>query len=154
MFGKGSPWRRGYMRFETKAWTTTPSGKNEKLMQDEELLILQADASKGEGVQYESGAAFYALRWDGTCVKLTQEELMQWVPWQKKTPLIDWGLIDEGQQQALRADPKIDAAYLEWRKQCRSAADAQCKKLEQRLTDLITAHVRDQGSVLDPTFRP
>jgi hypothetical protein len=156
MFGKGSPWRRGYLRFETKAWTTTPSGKNEKLIQDEEVLILQADASKGEGVQYESGAAFYALRWDGTCVKLTEEELMKWVPWAKKTPLVDWGLIEDGQQQALRANPKVPEALAAWRKQCRgSSSDAQCKKLQQKLSDVVVAHVREGTELLpDPTFRP
>lgn len=156
MFTKGSPWRRGYLRFETKAWTTTPSGKNEKLIQDEEVLILQADASKGEGVQYESGAAFYALRWDGTCVKLTQEELMQYVPWAKKTPPVEWDLIDEGQQQALRANPKVDEALSASRKQCRSSSsgDAQCKKLEQRLSDVVVGFVRDGGQMPDPTYRP
>jgi hypothetical protein len=157
MFAKGSPWRRGYLRFETKAWTTAPGGKNEKLMQDEEVLILQQDASKDQGVEYDSGAAFYALRWDGTCVKMTQEELMQYVPWAKKTPVVEWQMLDDGQQTALRANPKIEEAFLNSRKQCRSTSgnDPQCKKLERRLTDLIVGHVRDGDEALpDPAFRP
>jgi hypothetical protein len=156
MFRKGSPWRRGYLRGETKAWTTAPGGQNEKLAQDEEVLVLQEDASRGDSVQYESGAAFYALRWDGTCVKLTEQELMQYVPWGKNTPVVQWQLLDDVQQAALREDPKIDAAYLSSRKQCRSsgAADAACKRLERRLSDLVVAHVRDGAELPDPAFRP
>jgi hypothetical protein len=155
MFEKASPWRRGYLRAETKAWTTAPGGANEKLMQDEEILVLQEDASRGGGVEYDSGAAFYALRWDGTCVKLTQEELMQYVPWGKKTPILKWHLLDDAHQTALRANSRIDQAYLASRKQCRSSgSDAACRKLEQRLTDLVVAFVRDGGALPDPADRP
>jgi hypothetical protein len=156
LFQKGSPWRRGYLRGESKAWTTAPGGQHEKLEQDEEILVLQEDASRGSGVQYDSGAAFYALRWDGTCVKLTQEELMQYAPWNKKTPLLAWKSFDDAQQTALRKDPKVDAAYAMWRKQCRSAGatDATCRKLERRLSDLVVARVRDGLELPDPAFRP
>jgi hypothetical protein len=156
MFRRGAPWRRGYLRGETKAWTTAPGGPNDKLAQDEEILVLQEDASRSEGVQYDSGAAFYALRWDGSCVKLTQEELMQYEPWGKKTPVLQWQLLDDGQQTALRQDPKIEAAYMASRKQCRSSgsSDAACKKLERRLSDLIVAHVRAGAELPDPAFRP
>jgi hypothetical protein len=159
MFQKGSPWRRGYLRGETKAWTTAPGGQeNDRLAQDEEVLILQADASAGGGVQYDAGASFYALRWDGFCVKLTQEELMETVPWAKKTPRLQFGWLDEAQQEALRKDAAINTAYLEQRKQCRGGhgdgAASRCEKLTQQLSDLVVAHVRNGGVLPDPAFRP
>lgn len=157
MFSKASPWKRGYLRGETKAWTTAPGAQaNDRLAQDEEVLVLQADASAAAGIQYDAGASFYALRWDGSCVKLTQEEMLQTVPWGKKTPLVPFGYLDDGQQRSLRADPKIDAAYLAQRKACRTAKreDKTCSQATRRLSDLVVAFVRDGRDLPDPAHRP
>lgn len=157
MFSKASPWKRGYLRGETKAWTTAPGAQaNDRLAQDEEVLVLQADASAAAGIQYDAGASFYALRWDGSCVKLTQEEMLQTVPWGKKTPLVPFGYLDDGQQQSLRADSKIDAAYLAQRKACRAAEreDDTCSQATKRLSDLVVAFVRDGRELPDPAHRP
>lgn len=159
MFSKDSPWRRGYLRGETKAWTTVPSAQqNDRLERDEEVLILQADASSGSGVQYDAGASFYALRWDGSCVKLTQEEMSEHVPWAKKTPLLQWSILDDAQQTALREDDKINVTYLEQRRQCRAGkgakASQRCQQLAKTLSDLVVKYVRDGGALPDPEFRP
>jgi hypothetical protein len=157
MFSKASPWKRGYLRGETKAWTTAPGAQaNDRLAQDEEVLVLQADASAESGIQYDAGASFYALRWDGSCVKLTQEEMLQAVPWGKKTPLVPFSYLDDGQQQSLRADSKIDAAYLAQRKACRSAkrGDKTCSQAAKRLSDLVVGFVREGRELPDPAHRP
>src|SRR5690606_27259999 len=76
LFAKESPWVRAYMKGPAKAWTTAPGSQNEEqLAFREELLVLQGPETSDGAVETGQGASFYARRWDGTCVKVNEEEV-------------------------------------------------------------------------------
>ncbi len=159
LFGKASPWARAYLKGPSKAWTTAPAAQaEEQLFFREEVLVLQDQKAPSGGVQVSSGASFYALRWNGSCVKLTEEEVTDQPPWQKITPPLNWGWLDDNIQEALRQDRQIDASVTRMKKACRGARmgnqPAPCKAAEKQLTDAIVNAVRGGFPLPDPTRLP
>jgi hypothetical protein len=157
MFAKGSPWMRLYMKGPGKAWSTAPGAEEERMFFREEVLVLQ-DPAKSKNEMSSEGASFYALRWNGSCVKLTEEELTDQPPWQKATPQLRWEWIDDNLQDELRGAEPIEKAVVAMKKECRGArigsTPAPCQKREQALSDLIVAHVRSGAALSDPTLLP
>ncbi len=159
MFRAGTPWPRAFLIAQTKAWPTVPTGTEEdRLEQDEEVIVLQAGDGDGAGIQVSSGASFYALRWDGSCVKLTQEEVKSDPPYAPRIAQVEWSWLDDNLQAALRRDPKIDASYKARRKQCKGARlgtrSAACAKADTQLIRLVEAYVRDGRPLPTPQHLP
>lgn len=162
MFSGGSPWERAYLRGESKAWTTAPGAQDQdRLARHEEVLVLQGEQQSKGGLQVisSSGASFYALRWNGSCVKLTEEEVTRQVPWNKGVaPPLDWSYLDDNLQDALKANDAIKQASIARKKECRGARMGNkpptCAKLDKKLNDLIVAHLRGGTALPDPTLLP
>jgi len=162
MFGAGSPWDRAYLRGESKAWTTAPGAQDQdRLARDEEVLVLQGEQQSKGGVQVtsSSGASYYALRWNGSCVKLTEEEITRQAPWNKGiAPPLDWNYLDDNLQEALKANDAIKQTSIARKKECRGARMGSkppaCAKLDKKLNDLIVAHLRGGATLPDPTLLP
>lgn len=156
MFHPQSPWKRGYLKGETKAWTATPAAQQEERLKfKEEILVLQSNNGEG-GALAGQGDSFFALRWNGSCVKLTEEEITTPEPWGRVAAPIQWGWLDDNIQSELLADPKVLAAQTAWKKECRtsSATSARCVTVTQQLTDAIVARVRSGVALPEPTSRP
>lgn len=157
LFAKGSPWMRMYMKGPGKAWSTAPGAEEERMFFREEVLVLQ-DPARSKNEMSSEGASFYALRWNGSCVKLTEEELTDQPPWQKATPLLRWEWLDDNLQDELRGAEPIEKAVVAMKKECRGArigsTPPQCQKRQQALSDLIVAHVRSGAELSDPTLVP
>ncbi len=157
LFGKDSPWARMYMKGPGKAWSTAPGADQERMFFREEVLVLQDPALSKNSMSSE-GASFYALRWNGSCVKLTEEELTDQPPWAKATPPVRWDWIDDNLQDELRGSDKIQQAVVAMKKDCKGARigskPPQCVKREQALSDLIVSHVRAGAQLPDPTLLP
>ena len=159
LFASGSPWRRGYLKGETKAWSTATGARQElRLHFNEEVLVLETNKPRAGKLHIDQGDSFYALRWNGSCVKLTEEELAPSVPWQKLPATIEWGWLDDNLQEALIAQSKVLVAATLWRKSCRgtnaNASTPACVVASQRLTDAVVGAVRAGIELPDPTRRP
>lgn len=160
LFGNGSKWAHGYLTRKTEAWNASGGASAGGYLEfDEEVLLLAERKADTGGMQVSgAGAGYDAIRWDGSCVTLSGEELTRDRPPAVKTPRIEWRFLDDNVQEALRKDDKINAAYLERRKECKGAASgdvsAKCVKADTQLSDAIVGFVRGGGSVPVPTTLP
>ncbi|HEX2731181.1 MAG TPA: hypothetical protein VHM70_06240 [Polyangiaceae bacterium] len=152
MLQTGSPWKRVYLKGETKAWSAARTSQQEdRLKFNEEVLVLQSNNGEG-GALAGQGDSFYALRWNGSCVKLTEEEVSELAPWRKLAAPIPWSWLDESTKDALSSDKKVADAVSTWKKTCRKASptDAHCIELQQHVTDAIVARVQSGATLPDP----
>lgn len=160
LFRKGSPFTRGYMTRKTKAWNASGGASdNAELEFDEEVIVLRHRAAPAGGIQVSgAGGGFDALRWNGSCVTLAKEELTLRLPPKAKNSKVEFRWLDDGIQEALRSDPKVDAAYKARRKECQGATmgtvSAKCEKADAKLSEAIVSYVRDGGDVPIPQKLP
>jgi hypothetical protein len=157
MFHPESPWKRGYLKGETKAWTSTAGAQQEERLKfNEEVLVLQSN-NGADGALAGQGDSFFALRWNGSCVKLTEEEITTLAPWRRLASPVQWGWLDDNIQEELLADGKVAAAQSAWKKECRksgSPSSERCSALGQQLTDAVVARVKSGAPLPEPTNRP
>lgn len=160
LFGNGSKWPHAYLTRKTEAWNASGGASTGGFLEfDEEVLLLFERKADAGGMQVSgAGAGYDALRWDGSCVTLSGEELTRDKPPTPKTPRIEWRFLDDNVQEALRKDEKINRAYLERRKECKGAVSgdvsAKCVKVDAQLSDTIVAFVRGGGSIPVPSTLP
>jgi hypothetical protein len=161
MFANSSPWTRIYLRGKTKAWNASggASDNSSFLEFDEEVLALAERKADMGGMQVSgAGASYDALRWDGSCVTLSSEEVTLDKPPSPKSAKVEWRFIDDNVQEALRQNEKVNAAYLARRKECGGASSGEvsmkCVKADQKLSDEIVTHLRGGGKLPQPTKVP
>jgi len=160
MFHKDTPWTRGYLTRETKAWNASGGASDTgKLAFDEEVVILRKRGSDMGGMQVSgAGGGFDALRWNGSCVTLAAEEVTLNRPPSPKTADVTFRWLDDPIQEALRKDERIDAAYKERRKECKGANSGEvslkCVKADSKLSESIVQFVREGGALAEPEKLP
>jgi hypothetical protein len=161
MFANSSPWTRAYLRGKTKAWNASggASDNSSFLEFDEEVLVLVERKADLGGMQVSgAGASYDALRWDGSCVTLSSEEVTLDKPPSPKSAKVEWRFLDDNLQEALRKEDKVNEAFLVRRKECKGATSGEvsmkCVKADQKLSDVIVAHLRGGGKLPTPTKIP
>jgi hypothetical protein len=161
LFANSSPWTRIYLRGKTKAWNASggASDNSSFLEFDEEVLVLVERKADLGGMQVSgAGASYDALRWDGSCVTLSSEEVTLDKPPSPKSAKVEWRFLDDNVQEALRQEEKVNAAFLARRKECQGATSGEvsmkCVKADQKLSDVIVAHLRNGGKLPTPTKTP
>jgi hypothetical protein len=161
LFANGSPWSRGYLRGKTKAWNASGGASdNESYLEfDEEVLVLAERKADLGGMQVSgAGASYDALRWDGSCVTLSAEEMTLDKPPNPKTARIDWRYIDDNVQEALRTDSDVNEAYQARRKECKGATSGEvslkCVKADEKLSATIVKAIRNGAKLPEPTKQP
>lgn len=160
MFGKGTPWTRGYLRRTMEAWNASGgASSNEKVELDEEVLLLVHRAPDTGGMSVSGATGSYeALRWDGTCVSLTSEEVTTKLPPKAKYAKIPWKVLDVKTRDALAADEKVGAVVTDYRKECKGASfgevSLKCVKADQKLSVVIVDYIRGGGTVPVPASLP
>lgn len=160
MFGKDTPWSRGYLRRTMEAWNASGgASSNEKVVVDEEVLLLvhRVADTGGMSVSGASGGSYEALRWDGTCVSLTAEEVTTRLPAKAMHAKIPWKQLDVKIREAFSTDAKLGPVVTEYRKECKGGfgeVTAKCEKVDKKLTAMIVDHVRGGGAVLGPKALP
>ena len=160
LFANKSPWTHGYLRGRTKAWNASGGASDNGWLEfDEEVLILAERKADMGGMQVSgAGASYDALRWDGSCVTLSSEEVTLDKPPTPKAAKVEWRFLDDNVQEALRANEAVNKAYLGRRQECKGATSGdvsmKCVKADQKLSDEIVAYVRSGGSLPAPTKRP
>jgi len=161
LFANGSPWGRGYLRGKVKAWNASggASDNSSFLEFDEEVLLLAERKADLGGMQVSgAGVGYDALRWDGSCVTLSGDEVSLDKPPSPKSARVEWRYLDDNVQEALRADSAVNDAYLERRKECKGATSGEvslkCVKADQKLSDAIVGYLRGGGKLPEPTKVP
>lgn len=155
-----SAWTKGYLTRKTQAWNAAGGASDNSWLEfDEEVLVLLERAADTGGMQVSgAGGGYEALRWDGSCVTLAKEELTLSRPPKPKAAKVEWRYLDDNVQEALRANEKINAAFLERRKECKGATSGEvslkCVKADEKLSASIVEFVRGGGSIPEPTKLP
>lgn len=160
-FQKGSPWRRAYVAVRESAPFNGFGGPSadEKLVFDEELLVVSEKKVDTGGMQVSgAGASFDALRWDGTCVTVSAEEVRLQAPPKPKHATIPWRILEDATQDALKQHEALAAVVIERKKECKGATmgsvSAKCEKADRRLNELVVQAVRGGTTVPVPAKVP
>jgi hypothetical protein len=160
LFANKSPWSRGYLRGRTKAWNASGGASDNTWLEfDEEVLVLAERKADTGGMQVSgAGASYDALRWDGSCVTLSSEEVTLDKPPSPKSSKVEWRFLDDNVQEALRTNEAVNKAYLVRRQECKGATSGdvsmKCIKADQKLSDEIVSYLRGGGSLPEPTKLP
>jgi hypothetical protein len=160
LFANKSPWARGYLRGRTKAWNASGGASDNGWLEfDEEVIILAERKADLGGMQVSgAGASYDALRWDGSCVTLSSEEVTLDKPPSPKSSKVEWRFLDDNVQESLRANEGVNKAYLVRRQECKGATSGdvsmKCVKADQKLSDEIVTYLRGGGSLPEPTKLP
>lgn len=160
-FVKGSPWRRAYLGVKEAAPFNGLSGpsSDEKLTFEEELLVLAEKKVDTGGMQVSgAGSSFDLLRWDGTCVTLSAEEVRLAAPPKPKHATIVWRFLEDATQNALLQNEAVAKVAAERKKECKGATmgtvTAKCEKADKALNGLIADAVRGGTTVPQPAKVP
>jgi hypothetical protein len=160
LFANGSKWTRAYLTRKTEAWNASGGASTEGFLEfDEEVLLVAERKADAGGMQVSgSGAGYDAIRWDGSCVTLSGEEITQQRPPATKTVKVEWRFLDDNVQEALRKDERVNAAFLERRSECKGATSgdvsAKCVKADAKLSDAVVSFVRGGGTIPVPSTLP
>lgn len=153
-------WTRGYLTRKTEAWNASGGASAGGFVEfDEEVLLLFERKADTGGMQVSgAGTGYDALRWDGSCVTLSGEEITRNKPPSAKIPKIEWRFLDDNVQEGLRSEEAVNAAYLERRKECKGAVSGdvslKCVKADERLSEAIATFVRAGGALPVPSTLP
>ena len=150
---KGTPWTRGYLTRDTEAWNASGGGSaRNKMLFDEEVVVLRKRAASA--MMVGQGGSYDAVRWDGSCVTLAQEELTLKKPPRQRSASISWKYLDGATRTALEADPKVGPAQDRRRKECKGATSGEvsltCIKADTALSEAIVEFVRQGGELPVP----
>jgi len=160
LFANHSPWARGYLRGKTKAWNASGGASDNGWLDfDEEVLVLAERKADTGGMQVSgAGAGYDAIRWDGSCVTLSSEEMTLDKPPSPKTAKVEWRFLDDNVQEALRKDSSVNEAFQARRKECKGATSGdvslKCVKADQKLSDSIVSYLRGGAELPEPTKLP
>ncbi len=150
MFRKGTPWARAYLRLDRQLWLSGKKLARPVLaLQGEELLVLK-DRTGGSGMII-GGGSYDVLRWDGSCVSVSADEVSLSAPRVPAVATINWKYLPDATQESLLTNSVIQSKYRARVQKCRADAEA-CEQADQDLSQLIATHVRTGGSVAEPTF--
>ena len=150
---KGTPWTRGYLTRDTEAWNASGGGSSRsKMLFDEEVVVLRKRAASA--MMVGQGGSYDAVRWDGSCVTLAEEEMTLKKPPRQRSSPISWRYLDTATRDALAADPKVGPAQDKRRKECKGATSGEvsttCIKADTALSEAIVEFVRQGGELPAP----
>jgi hypothetical protein len=161
LFRKNSPWTRGYSTRVVQAWNASGGAMSTsaKLAAHEELILLKERANAGGIVVGGASSGFDALRWDGTCVSLSGDEVTMRRPGEPKFAPIPWRKLAEKTQTALLSDPRIKQSFDKRRKECQGdgvaiAGATPCDRAEASLSWGIVWFIRGGGAIPEPAELP
>jgi hypothetical protein len=147
LFGKGSPWTRGYVRRNVEAWYTGSRSSKSALKSQEEVVVLHHPKPSGGIIVNGGGAPFDVIRLDGACATLGPDELSLKHPEAPKHPVVPWRQLDPRVKQALLADEPVAQASAAFDDGCRESESPACAKANGKLTAAIVGFLARGGKV-------
>jgi len=150
LLARGTPFSRGYLR-----------GNLDELGFDEEVLIVHFHAPQKGGIVVGSNLGTYdVLRWDGTCSRGVEAEMITKAePASPKVARIRWNRMGARTQDALvAASDAVKRARAKRGKECKGAmtgeVSATCDKADDALTNAVVDYVRSGGALPAPDDVP
>jgi hypothetical protein len=160
-FRKGSPWRRTYVAVKEAAPFNGHGGPSaeEKLVLDEELVILSEKKADTGGMQVSgAGASYDVMRWDGTCATVSAGEVRPQLPPKPKHATVPWRILEDATQEALTKHDKLAAIVTERKNECKGATmgtvSVKCEQANRKLNEIVVDAVRSGTAVPLPAKRP
>jgi hypothetical protein len=160
LFQSSNPFTHAYLTRRTEAWNASGGVSAGGYVEfDEEVVLLRARKADLGGMQVSgAGGGYDALRWDGSCVSLSTEEVTQNKPPAPKSAKVEFRFLDTPIQDALREDQTVNQAYLDRRKECKGATTGdvslKCVKADAKLAEAVVEFVRGGGKVPLPQKLP
>jgi hypothetical protein len=159
LFAGSAPWTRGYLTRKTEAWNAEGGASVGGFVEfDEEVLLLTSHAPPKGGMQVSGAGGYQALRWDGSCVTLSSEEVTLKRPPSPKHPRIEWRFIEDGMREALRKDPAVDQAAVAVKRECKGVSvgdvSKKCVDADNKLVDSIVKYVASASGLPEPAKLP
>jgi hypothetical protein len=149
LFAKAMPFTRLYLR-----------GKLDELAWDEEVLVLRFHAAPKNGIVVGSGAGTYdVLRWDGSCSKAVEAEILSRNPPPKRrTAHVKWDRLgDEMQAALINQSEAVKRACTKRGKECKGAMSGDvsgaCERADAELVQAVVDYVSG-GGTLPPAYAP
>lgn len=150
LFSKETPFTRLYLK-----------GRVDELDFEEEVLALRLRAPQKGGMVVGSGNGTYdLLRWDGTCSRGVEAEMIGRArPGRPKTAHVQWHRVGAAIQDALVAgSDAVKRAHAKRGKECQGAMSGDvsktCVTADQALVDAIVDYVRSHGDLPAPSAVP
>jgi hypothetical protein len=160
LFQSSNPFTHAYLTRRTEAWNASGGVSAGGYVEfDEEVVLLRARKADLGGMQVSgAGGGYDALRWDGSCVSLSTEEVTQNKPPAPKSAKVEFRFLDTPIQDTLREDQTVNQAYLDRRKECKGATTGdvslKCVKADAKLAEAVVEFVRGGGKVPLPQKLP
>lgn len=134
-----------------------PRSDSQLVFGEEVVLLKHSEPARG-GVSVSGASDVDILRLDGTCATIREEMLVRYVPGAVKAPPVVWKFLDDGTQQALLADQRIQRAEQSERQGCRGMSvnqrNEQCARAGQALNTAILQVLRKGIALPEPTKLP
>jgi hypothetical protein len=150
LFSKETPFTRLYLK-----------GKVDELDFEEEVLALRFRGPQKGGMVVGSGNGTYdLLRWDGTCSRGVEAEMIGRArPGRPRNAHVQWHRIGAPVQDALIAgSDAVKRAHAKRGKECQGAMSGDvsktCVAADQALVDAIVDYVRTHGDLPAPSVIP
>lgn len=157
LFAKGTPWTRAWLAGDVEAWSASGGFTSRaNVAFDEEVIILARHAAPSVGgiVMTGAGANFDVLRWDGTCVSVSEGELVSKRPPSPKASPMRFHRLEEATQKALLTSTKVKSSRDALEKAC-SGEKAACERAEKEFANVVATTVRSGSTQLPaPNRRP
>jgi hypothetical protein len=159
LFSSGTPWTHGYLTRKTEAWNAEGGASVGGFVDfDEEVLLLTSHSPPKGGMQVSGAGGYQALRWDGSCVTLSSEEVTMKRPPSPKHPRIEWRFIEDGMRDALRKDSAVDQAAVAVKRECKGVSvgdvSKKCVEADTKLGDSIVKYVESNSGLPEPAKLP
>jgi hypothetical protein len=160
LFQPSMPWEKRYLTRKTQAVNASGGATREGFLEfDEEVLVLKMRKPDLGGMQVSGATESYdALRWDGSCVTLSGEEVTKNPPPSAKYAQVTWRFLDDNVQEAMKEDSALRDVYRDFRKECKGASSGEvskaCVKLDVKLSQAVVEYVRKGGKVPMPLKVP
>jgi|ERR1019366_1561241 hypothetical protein len=150
LFAKETPFTRLYLK-----------GKFDELGFDEEVLALRFHGPQKGGMVVGSGNGTYdLLRWDGTCSRGVEAEMIgRTRPGRPRSAHVQWHRIGSTYQDALIAgSDAVKRAHARRGKECQGAMSGDvsraCEGADEALADAVVDFVRTHGGLPEPGTIP
>jgi hypothetical protein len=150
LFSKDTPFTRLYLK-----------GKVDELGFDEEVLALRFHGPQKGGMVVGSGnGAYDLLRWDGTCSRGVEAEMITRTrPARPRSAHVQWHRIGSAfQDELITGSDAVKRAHAKRGKECKGAMSGDvsrsCEGADEALADAVVDFVRTHGGLPDPGTIP
>ena len=161
MFQKDAPWQHLFIGDEWLEPINAYGGPNTEgwMRFGEEVLLLKPPGeARFGGARVLGPDDVDILRSDGTCSTITKKALAENYPGVTRSAPIVWKYLEEGTQEALLADKRVNEARAKHKKDCKGSSEThphkKCESAMKTLNKAILGALKAGLTLPDPDKRP